>query len=1270
MSIMKDFDVLDAPLSDVHLVEANAGTGKTWNIEALVIRLLIEKKLEPGHVLVVTFTDAAAQELRERILERINQVYKALSESDYLGSDTFLIACRKKYGSQQLVLDHLENCKSRFDEASIYTIHSFCKQVLTDFRFEAGLETDMQILPDSRIIQQEVIKDEWRSLNHRFSKDTESQLADILTGKVSLAQLESSFNVYSAKTGVLLDSDRASLLVQATDSVKSRWHKLDPSKWVHDYVKVLEDAVQTWDNHKDEIRQQWLNTELSRFDYAKDGDKWESALTQFLDKPLSGTTDKHVEKFTSTFVQEKPLKKSSTAPRPDHSFFELIDILYHGKTVLENQILRESCERMKHSYLQKRQQQQVLIFDDLLAFTERALDPEKNGGNATLLTHALREKYPVALIDEFQDTDQIQYSIFRRIYVEVRRENHLLYMIGDPKQSIYLFRGADLKTYFKARNDAESTFTLSKNFRSTQPLIEGVNAVFSGKSSFLDDELTYKTSSADKITSDLIVTHESDAPLRFVDIKARNGNKSVSELAVMKWVISSISRLLSNRPAESTILDKTSGQIRQVHPGDIALLVGTHNQSRRLKNMLAEVGIPAVESGEISVFLSEEAGYLNLLLDVAQNPRRSRKVRALLTTPLFGLNSEQVKAAASDDIKWSQFIETFRVGEQIAQSKGILAGLRFLFDRFEIEKNLVCGGNGERSITNMRHLAELLHAEEASQRRSLSGLASWLLAQRSNANAVKSDDRNMRLESDDERVHIMTMHSSKGLQFPIVYAPFLWTKAWGKKSELFYKFDEKTGEFERRYDPDNLVHGDGIQLGRIENIQDKIRLLYVTLTRAEQRCYVPYSSWNDFKTSPLYASLITRLIKDGLSSESLGTAIVQSDSSVLDVPPDWDPNNLINHILSDLMHKSNKSIHFEQIEFVEKPVIFNQKSPQNVVKAREFDQNGLKRLFPSRIVSSYSSIQRKYGHESSIDAMQRDEHAGQDKDSSNFEVSTGSEVQLSRERKAILDFPKGATTGNYWHELLETVDFSDDSHWHEIVDQISTKYGFDDSLDKETVRNLIQYTVDCPIGRHPAFNELNPDMQGLKLSTLCWKQTLREMEFLYPYSGKELQTLVTDLREETQQNVNISALANIQFFDTTNLLTGLIDLVFESNGKFFILDYKSNYLGGTIADYSHAEIEKDIHVNGYNLQYHLYVAALTKYLSKQIHGFSYKKHFGGVFYLYWRGLTSADTTGVFYDKPNWELVEPLIEKVKTVSNISAYANIKNKSNSGSIGGES
>lgn len=1270
MSIMIDFDVLSAPLDGVHLVEANAGTGKTWNIEALVIRLLVEKKLEPSQVLVVTFTDAAAQELRERILERINQVYEILSGSDYSGSDMFLIACLNKYGSQQAILDHLENCKSRFDEASIYTIHSFCKQVLTDFRFEAGLETEMHILPDSRLIQQEVIKDEWRSLNHRFSKTSESRLAEILTGKASLAQLESSFNAYSSKAGVRLDTNSVSLLVHASESVKARWSTLDPPKWTHDYITGLEDAIKMWDNQKDEIRQQWLDTEISRYDYAKDGDKWETALTQFLEKPLNGSVDKHVEKFTSSFIQEKPLKKSSAAQRPDHRFFDLIDFLYLGKTILENQILRESCERMKQSYLQKRQQQQVLIFDDLLAFTERALDPGKNGSNAVILTEALREKYPVALIDEFQDTDQIQYSIFRRIYVEKRSQDHLLYMIGDPKQSIYLFRGADLKTYFKARKDAESTFTLSRNFRSTQALVQGINAVFSGENNFLDDELTYKPSSADKTSSDLIVPHESNAPLRFIEVKSRNDNKSASELAVMKWVVSSISVLLTSTGAESTILDKSSGRQRQVHPGDIALLVATHSQSRRLKQMLSDVGIPAVESGEASVFLSEEAGYLNLLLDVALNPRRSRKVRALLTTPLFGLTSEQVKSLELDSTQWTNFIEIFRLGEQIVSTKGILAGLRYLFDRLEIEKNLVQRGNGERSLTNVRHLAELLHAEETAQRRSLSGLASWLLMQRNDADAVKSDDRSMRLESDDERVHIITMHKSKGLQFPIVYAPFLWIKAWGKKSELFYKLSELTGEFERRYDPDNLVHADGIQLGRIENLQDKIRLLYVTLTRAEQRCYVPYAPWKEFNSSPLYAALATHLSLDGIGSGELGSAIVRTDSSVLNIPPDWDLNNLISHILSDLMQKSSQSIHFDQIDIIEKPVLFDQRMQQHNVKAKDFDQNALKRLIPGRSVSSYSSIQRKYGHESSFDTMQRDEHAGQDKDIDAFEISSRSELQLSKERKAILGFPKGANTGNFWHELLEKVDFSDETLWDETVNQISAKYGFTDDLDIDTVRNLIQFTVGSPIGQHPAFIKQNPDMLNLKLSNLGWTNTLREMEFLYPYSASELQSMVKELHQGVQNTDRISVLTNIQNIETTSLLTGLIDLVFESNGKFFILDYKSNYLGDTLADYGHLEIEKDIRINGYNLQYHLYTAALVKYLSRQIYDFSYEKHFGGVFYLYWRGLNKEDTTGVYYDKPDWGHIEPLIGEIKIESGITAKANMEPGSKKGSERGDS
>ncbi len=1261
MSEMKEFDVLKAPLSGVHLVEANAGTGKTWNIEALVIRLLIEKQLEPGQVLVVTFTDAAAQELRERVLERINQVYIALSDSEYSESDVFLEACRNKYGSDNQVLEHLENCKSRFDEASIYTIHSFCKQVLTDFRFESGLETEMQIMPDSRVIQQEVIKDEWRSLNHRFSKSPDSRLADILKGKLSLSQLEASFRTYASSTGVKLDMDAGSLLNQVTERVKSRWTRIDPLKWIRDYIELLNEAIKTWDQHQGEIRRQWMEVKFNHWqhDYTRNGTVWEVSLNEFLNSPLSKVNGKHVEKFTSSFLQNTDLHKNNTAPLPDHPFFELIDFLHYAKDTIQNLILRESCERMKRSYLQKRQQQQVLIYDDLLAFTERALDPDTNGENASVLADALRDKYKVALIDEFQDTDQVQYSIFRRIYVESTRENQLLYMIGDPKQSIYRFRGADLKTYFKARRDAQNTFTLSRNFRSTQALVQGINAVFSGKGSFLDSELIYKESTAHKTTSSIKIGHETDVPLRFIDVIAKSDNIAPRELAVMKWVVSSISRILSGKVAESTIIDKSSGSSRLVHPGDLAILVSTHYQSRRIKNMLAEVGIPAVESGDASVFLSEEAAYLNLLLDVIQNPRRSRKVRALLTTPLLGLTSEQVYMVEQDDIQWSHYTETFRIGEQISSQKGILAGLRFLFDSLGIEKNLVARGNGERSLTNLRHLAELLHSEEESQRRSLSGLASWLLAQRSDADAEKSDERSMRLDSDDERVHIMTMHSSKGLQFPVVYVPFLWIKPWRGKADVFYVEDSNSGEYVRVYDPDNLVHVFGKAQSQIESLQDRIRLLYVTLTRAEERCYVPYSSGKLFHFSPLYAALTTRIVSDGVDFNDLGESIVNSKTDNFSIPDGWNDNNLVGSILADLNQQLPESINYELCDFIDRPVIFEQNNRQNTLKAREFDRNHEKRLFPGRIVSSYSSIQRKYGHESTFDAMQRDEHADQDEATVEPTGMSSDVVLLSRDRQAILSFPKGAITGNYWHELLETIDFKDASIWKEIVEQLSVKYGFNDPVDIETVLKLIHNTVESPIGQHPKFKQVNPEMQTLKLASLQWTQTLREMEFLYPYSATELQDLVSELRKGLEQNEKVSALANISNWNTVNLLTGLIDLVFESNGKFFILDYKSNHLGDSLQNYGHNEIEQDIRLNGYNMQYHLYTAALVKYLSRQINEFSYEKHFGGVFYLYWRGLNPKDTTGVFYDKPSWKIVKALIDNVPTDEDISAKASMNN-----------
>jgi exodeoxyribonuclease V beta subunit len=1269
MKEMKEFNVLDAPLSGVHLVEANAGTGKTWNIEALVIRLLIEKELEPSQVLVVTFTDAAAQELRERVLDRINQVYSVLNEESYSENDPFLLACFQKYRHNQKVMDHLELCKSKFDEASIYTIHSFCKQVLTDFRFEAGLETEMQIIPDSRVIQQEVITDEWRYLNHRFSKDSESQLADILYGKLSLTELQQSFRTYASGTGIRLDTDADVLLAGEIECVKSRWTGKKTISWSRDYVNQLNEAIQLWADDQDEIRKQWLRAEYRSYNYSKNGEKWENDLQQFLQNPMSSNISDHVSKFTTSFLQDKPLKKDSTSPRPKHPFFDTIDFLFNAKPLLENQILRESCERMKKSYMQKRQQQQVLIFDDLLAFTERALNPVENAG-AHSLTAKLREKYPAALIDEFQDTDHTQFSIFRRIYIELKSNNLLLYMIGDPKQSIYLFRGADLKTYFKARNDAEYNFTLAKNFRSTEPLIQGVNAVFGAKHVFLDDELTYNPSTANKLTSGLKIGNESTAPARFINIQSRSTSKISCETAVMKWVVTSISRILSSSGAESTIIDKKTGLSRRLNPGDIAILVSKHDQSRRLKHLLAELGIPAVESGDSSVFLSEEAGYLNLLLDVVLDPRRIRKVKALLTTPMFGLTSDEVRLLQDDETEWSLFTDSFRTGEQIILKKGILAGLRYLFDKLDIEKNLVKRSSGERSITNLRHLSELLHVEEESQRRSLAGLSSWLLAQRSDGEFAKSDDKNMRLETDDERVHIMTMHSSKGLQFPIVYAPFLWTKAWGKKSEVFYVKSQETGDFDRTYDPYNRVYPFGSDQGRLESLQDRIRLLYVTLTRAEERFYVPFTNYREFKLSPLYIALVSSLAKEGVSSSMLGSSLVKSSTDELEIPTDWDSDDFVAEVLSKLAKVNPSCIHFEQCDSIQSPVPFTQDTRQESLNPQVFSENHKSRVFPSRMVSSYSSIQRKYGHEQSIDGMQNDEHSVPDSEVLEPGATIADNGQYTDIRKWILNFPKGSTTGNYWHELLELVDFSNPSTWDEIVNHVSDKYGYSDESYKENIQQLIQFTVDSPIGKHEVFLKYHPEAESLKLSELKWSQTRREMEFLYPYSANDLQTLVNELNDSSEIGENVSALANINVFNSNSLLTGLVDLIFEYKGKYFILDYKSNHLGSSLSDYSSAELSNNIRSNGYNLQYHLYTAALSKYLDKQINGFSYDLHFGGVFYLYWRGLNPDDITGVYFDKPNWEVVKPLMGKIDDKTLIFVKANISVANGSASDGGKS
>lgn len=1232
------FDVRVAPLHGINLVEASAGTGKTWNIEGLFIRLLIERHLEPGQILVVTFTDAATQELRERILQRINAVARIIENSDIdVGGDPFLQFCREKYGKNKDIIGHLDYCKSRFDEAAIFTIHSFCKNVLSDYRFEAGLGSEINILSDSELLLREVLSDHWRHLNKRLSVPGNELFSSLLLDELKFSKIESAFKKLLINSEIELSS--------VEPKVPECWGGLSNWQRERNLIDRCMQLRSMWETEVENLRDQLQSAGISGRGFEKNWDKYEHAVNEFLREPFLNIKIQHHEVLSRDYLVKKGQTKDALKAGkqfPDHIFYSRYQEFIDCVNWYRKYIIRNSLNELKVEYARRRKQDQILIYDDLLTFVRDALDPVRNTNTARFLRDKLRSQYPVAMIDEFQDTDAVQYDIFRRMYVDDPTSELLLYMIGDPKQSIYKFRGADLNTYYRARDKVTNRYTLKTNFRSAGDLVQAVNVLFQHEGSFLDESLKYFDSDGFQSENGFWSELEDAAPLRFLQIGEDVSTKSGSGTALVRSVVHKISELLTGSVRGKVGIRKKNlngeYQDEKVSPGDIAILVSKKIQAKVIKSMLNQAGIPSVESGDSSVFNSDEAKQLTLLLECLIDSKNKRKLRALLTSPIGGYSVNDIIELEQNDLKWSFVLEELRQAGDLMKQHGVLSGIRYLFDQWGAEQRIVALENGERSITNLRHLGELMYAEEQETHRSASGLIHWLKRHRSDDDK-KDDGRKIRLESDDDRVQIITMHSSKGLEYPIVFAPYLWDFNTNSNDKWNIFTVDDNDDKHLVMDHDNDVYDTGSILSRLEDWQDRIRLMYVAVTRAKYRCYIPFQGYNGNYGSPLCGVLLSRYMKgewglhwnDRMKWVSDGNNLASRFGDEGSITKD----NLMLALIPRLVEESGGLISHNLVSFDEIPrtfIRFKEIHDMTDLKEMKIGATGRKRLFKNRYISSYSSIQRKYTGED-VEYDFSDESVME-------EVST--DQPISDEFSEIFEFPKGAVTGNLWHEVFELIDFSDPTHWEDTFKMCSLKHGFEPDTTVPLLRDMVNQVLPTDLSAvisSAGFDGHN-NIDAMRLQSIQWHETRREMEFLSTFDPDDINKMISILSQQKDQGeLNIFGKANIE---ATSLLVGLIDLIFVHNGKYYIVDYKSNYLGSDLTDYDFNRLKKDIRENKYDLQYHIYTVALVKYLSKQIKDFDYDEHFGGVFYLYVRGMRRESVTGLFYDKPEKQIIMKLL----------------------------
>lgn len=1172
-------DALNCPLGGVNLIEASAGTGKTWTIAALFARLLLEDSDgQPpptiDRLLVVTYTKAATAELRERLRRRLGEMLAALE--DKAGGDDFLRALAARFpagAARELARQRLAAAIAGFDAAAIYTIHGFCQRVLTDAAFESGQTFQAELMEDDAGRLVEIVDDFWR--RRIVSKPLLAQV--LVEQRATPEQWLAEIRPYLSKPYLNLQAPDAAGLEAAQRLAQSRWQALAAEP------ELAEEGLRLFAGHDGYKGNVYSAAILERA---------AAALRGWLAQPdglpeLDSDSRKTLDKLRPEALA-KGMKKDCAPPA--HPLFERVDAwlaawdgymaqVANSLAGLKLELIAWADEELAR----RRGVERSRSFDDLLTDLGAALAHPDSG---PLLAAQVARSFSAALIDEFQDTDPTQYAIFRRCFVEQARP---VFLVGDPKQAIYSFRGADIFAYLAARGDAERHYTLDTNRRSDAPLVSTVNALFGRELPFLIEGIAYQPVAAQPSSGGRLEVEDDRAPFNAQWLAAGDKalSKEAAEEAAAVACANEIARLLSLAVADRASIVKGDAR-RRLKGGDIAVLVATHKQGDRIRLALRERGVASVALTQESVFASVEAGEMLALLHAWAEPASESRLRLALATELGGLDAAELKARLEDEASWEAELLRNAGDHQRWREHGFMAAWRHYFAREQLAARLLPLPDGERRLTNLGHLAELIQ-QESESRQGMAPLLAWFAARV--ADPPRGEEAVLRLESDAALVKIVTVHTSKGLQYPVVFCPFLWHGALERRGASFWSYHRGDAPW---LAPD-VVANEGVRLAaRSEMLAEKLRLLYVALTRAQYRQYLGWGWVKDMQTAALSWLLhapgaadlaaLEQLKLDGPEVEGQLRAFAAGRGGAMAVLADegW-------HALAAA------------------------EAAERRYAARPFAR---KLYTPWKIASFTSLTHAAGGHLAEAPDHDREPRP---------EPASPTEAP-ARDR---FSFPRGAKAGICLHEIFERISFgADPAAIREAVATALARHGFGEEwLDAGC--ELIVSTLEA---------ELAP---GARLREVADGKRLIELEFTLPVTRLDVAALIAALQDPAHGLAEPlrQAAAGLDFAAVQGFLKGFIDLVCEMGGRFYLIDYKSNHLGGEFGDYRGDSLAAAVAREHYYLQYLIYLVALRRYLRAR--GVAWDSRFGGVRYLFLRGMGAEGGGGIWADAPCAALLDAL-----------------------------
>ncbi len=1280
------------PDTQTLLLEASAGTGKTWQIAHLVARLVAEKNLPIERILVITFTNDAAAELRDRVRARLLLARDALAD-DAAPTPDPLLALWQTRADKALMRLRLAAAYSAFDLAPISTIHGFSQRMLTQLAFESGQEAGLTLMADVQPLLAEWVADELAKLyaatdetqvalaaDMGWTRGSLSVLARAVTGAVMplvlpdvaapvtvLASLAAWRTAVTAFQRWLDSADGTAAFAALRAEISGKGGRLDGRKMgarhLTDYWNSLRDWLASGGPRNLRVGSRatawttaWTTETLNA--------AWKSAdsVESFAAAPLFAAYSRLIE------AQERlwPLPRASAA--------------HEARTYLETELQRRG----------------VLTYDAMLSRLAERITAE---GPQGALAIAIGKRYDAALVDEFQDTDSAQWTVLQAAFQAAQKP---LLLIGDPKQAIYGFRGADVHVYMAAVASGGATTqraTMRQNWRSDPGYVAAMNHFWrEGSDAFAlrtgdaadAPGFDYIAVTAAKVGARMRVgvAPDGDAEprvpfeVRWFDAAVqpggqpgRIGSRDVGEDVAAQLCARETCLLL-----ETAQLDGDAGA-RPLRAGDVAVLVRTGRQARKIQRALARVGVASVAAGRRSVFASPAVTWLLAWLDAVAAPGRDGQARTLATTPLIGWTlrelddalqaadalNRQVEAAPTQR-DWTAWLTQISHWANRWPMQGFVRVWESALDQTQAVERLLAGSDGERLATDVRHLAELCHAEERRTRLSPGGLAAWLRAQVQEALGQPSDEQSLRLESDAAAVQIVTVHASKGLEYPVVLLPFAWAENGGSaRGNEPVKFHAAHGIVcLEMAPPGSVARTKAEAVLELETLQEQRRLLYVALTRARHLTVAWLSPAGQTGGDPQSSAFSTLALRPqpGASEAPLPKLKNPGKNS----PPDEYTTAVSrwHERLTEMADASEGNVAWR----VEPPLTEVAARVQVAAEiaaplgARKWPMD--RPLTTPWLVTSYSALaagrtlegaaptgawEPGQGGDTPASLLMADAEPplpGQPPLEDGDFAQTPEPAQPTRTQAvALATLPGGTDVGQWVHALMEHLDFQtgggkDETALAGLAPALAARAGVVYSPAHAPLLAALPAFLDTPL--HGGATKLP---RGFALRDLTPANRLDELHFDLSLAGGAHWEAHLPCVAPTAIQAALAHRLDDQWWDglpwlrmvhdetqfpaMAGVLTGSIDLVLRVDGRYFIADYKTNKIVSQRnrqlclrGHYARDWLAWDMARHGYHLQALFYTLALHRFLQERLAGYDYDRHIGGHLYLYLRGMEGPD----------------------------------------------